>query len=118
MNYQISKNGYPVLTVNGNPQIEVCVAGDGWKTGDKWAVVLWTYPNVIPPTSWHIINLETGKTVSIGRVTRKWTKSGINYFDRAEQEAARRNAKEREKNTVDLEKSAWDMVENGFTPEQ
>ena len=40
-------------------------------------------------TTWYIINVETKKGKKIGPVSR--TGRGVNYFDRAKQEAEKRN---------------------------
>lgn len=65
-------------------------------TGRTWIEVgtpgPWAVDNTLRSNSWGIINTETGETKRIGPVHRAGSRSRVNYFDRASEEANRRNA--------------------------
>jgi hypothetical protein len=50
----------------------------------------WAVDNTLPH-HWAIINTKTGRRKVIGPVSRPRQKSKVNYFDRAYEEATRRN---------------------------
>lgn len=77
----------------GSPGTENCkaVATTPVNSGKTWIAVKVPGPWAVDDScsdSWGIINTETGKTKKIGPVKLK----GTNYFDRAKEEANRRNA--------------------------
>lgn len=52
----------------------------------------WVVDNTSLTRHWAIINTETGRRKVIGPVYRPRSRSKVNYFDRAYEEAERRNA--------------------------
>lgn len=51
----------------------------------------WVIDNTLPH-HWAILNTKTGRRKVIGPVRRARSNSRVNYFDRADEEASRRNS--------------------------